>query len=233
MSGGYLSAGRRERAKQDKRERITMAARELFAEHGVGGVTTRQIADRADVAIGTLYRYASTKAELLIMVQNENFAAALDHGLADAEAVAGQDILEAVSALIRPVVACITEQIENGRTYLHELVFGDPGEPYRRVGLALATRLEDGITDLLTRDEGIEAADAATLARVITAIIHIRTTATMYPHPSDEAIVADIRDQIRVSLMVSGWCRVGEDRAPIFRCSAVGRRRTTAPDAVG
>jgi AcrR family transcriptional regulator len=45
------------------------AARELFAERGVSGVTTQQIADRADVAIGTLYRYAATKAELLIMVQ--------------------------------------------------------------------------------------------------------------------------------------------------------------------
>ena len=45
---------------------------ELFAEHGVGGVTTQQVADRADVTIGTLYLYASTKAELLIMVQNRS-----------------------------------------------------------------------------------------------------------------------------------------------------------------
>ena len=41
----------RERAKEDKRERIMAAARELFAEHGVSGVTTQQVADRADVAI--------------------------------------------------------------------------------------------------------------------------------------------------------------------------------------
>ena len=74
--------GRRERSKRDKRERILAAARELFAEHGVGGVTTQQIADRADVAIGTLFLYASTKAELLIMVQNDKFAAAIDDGLA-------------------------------------------------------------------------------------------------------------------------------------------------------
>ncbi len=45
---------------------------ELFAEPGVGGVTTQQVADRADVAIDTLYLYASTKAELLIMVQNQS-----------------------------------------------------------------------------------------------------------------------------------------------------------------
>jgi hypothetical protein len=29
--------------------------------------------------------------------------------------------------------------------YLHEIVFGDPAEPYRREGLVLAARLEDGI----------------------------------------------------------------------------------------
>jgi len=200
MGRGHLPIGRRERATQDKRERIMTAARELFAEHGVSGVTTQQIADQADVAIGTLYRYASTKAELLIMVQNEKFAAAIDDGLAAASVAAGQDVLEAVVALIGPVVACVREQIENGRTYLHELVFGDPAEPYRHAGLALAARLEDDITGLLTREEHIDAADAATLARVISAIIHISTTATVYLHRSDDAVLADIRDQIHATL---------------------------------
>ena len=200
MGRGRMPIGRRERAKQDKRERIMTAARELFVEHGVSGVTTQQIADRADVAIGTLYLYASTKAELLIMVQNEKFAAAIDDGLAAANADVGQGVLEGVVALIRPVVACVREQIENGRTYLHELLFGDPAEPYRRAGLAVAARLEDGISRLLTRDECIDAADAVALARVITAIIHISTTATVYLHRSNEAVLADIRDQIHATL---------------------------------
>jgi AcrR family transcriptional regulator len=133
VNGGHRGTrsqpvGRRERAKRDKRERIMAAARELFAERGVSGVTTQQIADRADVAIGTLYRYAATKAELLIMVQNEKFAAAIDDGLAAAKAAAGRGALEAVVALVRPVVACVREQVENGRMYLLELVFGDPAE---------------------------------------------------------------------------------------------------------
>jgi AcrR family transcriptional regulator len=200
MERGHMPIGRRERAKQAKRERIMTAARELFAEHGVSGVTTQQIAHRADVAIGTLYLYASTKAELLIMVQNEKFAAAIDVGLAAANDAVGQGVLEPVVALIRPVVECLREHIENGRTYLHELVFGDPAEPYRQAGLTLAGRLEDGITGLLTRNEYIGAADAATLARVITAIIHISTTATLYLHRSDEAVLADIRDQIHATL---------------------------------
>jgi AcrR family transcriptional regulator len=89
MGRGHRRIGRRERAKKDKRERIMTAARELFAENGVSGVTTQQIADQADVAIGTLYRYACTKAELLIMVQNEKFAAI-------------DDIREQIHAIVAP-----------------------------------------------------------------------------------------------------------------------------------
>jgi AcrR family transcriptional regulator len=200
MRDDQIPIGRRERAKQDKHGRIMTAARELFAEHGVGGVTTQQVADRADVAIGTLYLYAATKAELLIMVQNQKFAAAIDTGLAAASVSATGGSLEGVMALIRPVVACVREQVENGRTYLHELVFGDPAEPYRREGLALSGRLEDGIARLLMRDERIDGRDAATLARVITAIIHISTTATVYLHRSDDAVLSDIREQVQVTL---------------------------------
>lgn len=200
MDGEKVALGRRERAKQDKRERIMTAAKELFAANGVGGVTTQQVADRADVAIGTLYLYASTKAELLIMVQNQKFGTAIDDGLAAASAVPGRAPLESVLALVRPVVICVREHAENGRTYLHELVFGDPTEPYRREGLALAARLEEGIAHLLAAASFIKAVDAATLARVITAIIHISTTATIYLNRSDDEVLGDIREQVRVTL---------------------------------
>lgn len=200
MNATPAAFGRRERAKQDKHERIMAAATELFAARGIGGVTTQQIADRADVAIGTLYLYASTKAELLIMVQNKKFAKAIDDGLTAASAVSEKAPLESVLTLIRPVVICVREHVENGRTYLHELVFGDPSEPYRREGLTLATRLEERIAHLLAAAPFIRAADAATLARVITAIIHISTTATIHLDSSDDDVLADIREQVQAML---------------------------------
>ena len=193
MRGPGAPTGRRERSKQDKRERIRAAARELFALHGVGGVTTQQIADHADVAIGTLYLYAATKAELLIMVQNQKFATAIDDGLAAASTATGT--IDEVLAVIRPVVSCLREHAENGRTYLHELIFGDPTEPYRREGLALVARLEGGLATLLGRDQRINPQDAATLARVITAILHLSTTATVYMDHSVEEVLADLGEQ--------------------------------------
>ena len=72
--------GRRERNKQAKLERITAAARELFAEHGVDDVTTQQIAEKADIGTGTLFLYAKTKGELLLLVQNSGYVDALEEG---------------------------------------------------------------------------------------------------------------------------------------------------------
>jgi AcrR family transcriptional regulator len=199
MSIAELPPGRRERAKQQKQDRIMMAARTLFAEHGIGGVTTQQIADRADVAIGTLYLYASTKAELLIMVQNVKFAAAIDEGIAAADlagASVGVGVVETLMELMRPVVTCVREQRENGRTYLHELVFGDPNEPHRGAGLSLAFRLEAGFARLLADSRAVSATDANSLARVITAVLHISVTATVFLDLSDDSVLDDIRRQI-------------------------------------
>ena len=64
--------GRRERGKIEKRRRICEATREVFRRKGYEAATTREIADLADVAIGTLFAYASDKRELLMMVINDD-----------------------------------------------------------------------------------------------------------------------------------------------------------------
>ena len=60
--------GRRERGKEEKRARIKAAARALFAEKGFAATTTQEIAARADIGTGTLFLYAHTKEELLVLV---------------------------------------------------------------------------------------------------------------------------------------------------------------------
>src|SRR5918996_6273299 len=104
MSVASQPLGRRERNKQHKLDRITAAASELFAEHGVEEVTTQQIADKADIGTGTLFLYAKNKGELLLLVQNSTYADALVEGKAAAEGAS--DVLEAVMAIVTPVVVC-------------------------------------------------------------------------------------------------------------------------------
>ena len=62
----------RERGKQRRRIRIKEAARQVFVELGYEASTTREIADRADVSQGTLFAYAPTKSELLLMIINDD-----------------------------------------------------------------------------------------------------------------------------------------------------------------
>lgn len=190
--------GRRERNKQAKLERITAAARELFAEHGVDDVTTQQIAEKADIGTGTLFLYAKTKGELLLLVQNSGYADALQEGKAAAERI--PEALDAVMAIIRPVVECNRIQIDNGRTYLRELVFGDPEEPHHRDALALTIQTEEAIAAVLRRDDRVGAPDAATLAHIVSAIMFLSMAATANISRSVEDILQEISDQVRVLL---------------------------------
>src|SRR4029079_10575352 len=57
--------------KIDKLNRIKLAARELFMTVGYDEATTRQIAKKAGVALGTVFTYASTKRDLLFLVSND------------------------------------------------------------------------------------------------------------------------------------------------------------------
>jgi AcrR family transcriptional regulator len=189
--------GRRERNKQAKLERITASARELFAEHGVDDVTTQQIAERADIGTGTLFLYAKTKGELLLLVQNSGYVAALEEGRAAAESI--PDALDAVMAIVRPVVECNRIQVDNGRTYLRELVFGDPEEPHHRDALALTIQTEDAIATVLRRDGRVDS-DAATLAHIVSAIMFIGMASPVNVARTVEEILQEIRDQVRVLL---------------------------------
>jgi len=190
--------GRRERNKQAKLERITAAARELFEEHGVDEVTTQQIADKADIGTGTLFLYAKTKGELLLLVQNSSYADALVKGRAAAAGI--PDTLDALMAIVRPVVECNRTQIDNGRTYLREMVFGDHEEPHHRDALALTEQTEGAIATVLRRDHRANPGDAATLAHIVSAIMFVSMAATINIARSVDDILQDIRNQVSVLL---------------------------------
>ncbi|MFI5719502.1 TetR/AcrR family transcriptional regulator [Nocardia sp. NPDC051750] len=190
--------GRRERNKQQKLDRITAAAGELFAEYGVDEVTTQQIADKADVGTGTVFLYVKTKGELLLLVQNAHYIEALERGRAAAENI--PDVLDAVMAIIRPIVGCNRTQIDNGRTYLREMVFGDPEEPHHRDALAVVGQTEEAIAAVLRRNGRVEEADATRRAHIVSAIMFLAMAATANIAHSVDEIVEDIRGQVSALL---------------------------------
>lgn len=198
MPGASQPVGRRERNKQLKLDRITAAAHELFTERGIDEVTTQQIADKADIGTGTLFLYAKTKGELLLLVQNSLYAEVLERGRADAENI--PDTLDAVMAIVRPVVECNRIQVDNGRVYLREMVFGDPAEPHHREALTITGQTEQAVAAVLCRDARVSEADAATTARVVSAVMFLAMAASVNVAASVDEIVRDIREQIAVLL---------------------------------
>lgn len=198
MSTVSQPIGRRERNKQDKLERITAAARELFDQCGVDEVTTQQIADKADIGTGTLFLYAKTKSELLLLVQNSRYADAARNGAAAAEQAT--NVLDAVIAIVRPIVECNRTHTENGRTYLREVVFGDPEEPHHRDALALMLQTEEMIAAVLQRDRNISPTDAVTLARIVSSVMLLSMAASINIASNADDVVRDIENQVRVLL---------------------------------
>ncbi|WP_436532993.1 TetR/AcrR family transcriptional regulator [Actinoplanes sp. HUAS TT8] len=77
------------------RERLVLAAVDLFTEQGYDATTVAQIAERAGVTKSTFFRHFPDKRELLVAGQ-ETLSGLLAEGIAEAPADAGP--LEAVAA---------------------------------------------------------------------------------------------------------------------------------------
>jgi len=191
---GLHPAGRRERNKDAKRAAIFDAAATLFEAHGFAAVTTQQIAERADVAAGTVFRYASSKAELLLMVYNVEFERAVARGH-DA-AVHHEDRGAAVTALLAPLIEWGSAHAENTLAYQRELLFGTANERYRAEGLQLAADLVARIAAIIARPEPF-GDDALQAARSVFGALHLALieVATGVWHIADP--VATLSTQVR------------------------------------
>lgn len=138
--------GRRERNKLEKRDRIARAAATLFRQHGYARTTTQQVASAADVADGTVFRYAATKPELLLMVLNEQLVPLLAAGRVAASGAATLE--DAILDVMGPLIDLADSQPENAGPFLREVLFGDEGS-HRRDSLALVDAVVDDIAALL------------------------------------------------------------------------------------
>ena len=181
--------GRRERAKAEKRARILAAARALFEERGFQRTSMSEVARAADVAEGTVFQYAATKTELLMMVADalwgthEQARTAPAHSSVAAPDGTGaappalEEIAAQITALISPLVTAMRRWPEPSIWVAREILFG-ADMPHRqrvldhveRLEEQIAARLRDGRADAFGAVEAAgDGADeaAATGARLI------------------------------------------------------------------
>ena len=62
---------RKERERLARRETILAAAAQVFAAHGVDGATVEMVARQAEVAVGTIYLYFSSRDDLFVSLMAE------------------------------------------------------------------------------------------------------------------------------------------------------------------
>jgi TetR/AcrR family transcriptional regulator, cholesterol catabolism regulator len=96
-------------SQQARRERILDAAVALAAEGGYDAVQMREVAERADVALGTLYRYFPSKVHLLVSAMGRTFLA-----LQDSVAVDDDETSTPEDRVYR-VVAAVTRYLARNR----------------------------------------------------------------------------------------------------------------------
>jgi AcrR family transcriptional regulator len=117
--------GQRERNKLDKLRRIKNAARELFVAKGFDDTTTREIAIRASVGIGTIFVYAANKRDLLFLIVNDE----LDNIEQMAEAAVDEtaSLLDNLLRVARIHYEFLAQQPALSRLVLREMVFYESG----------------------------------------------------------------------------------------------------------
>lgn len=196
-----MSADRREQGKAERRARIVAAATRLFAQEGYDQVTTRQVAQAADVGMGTLFRHAGSKAALLVLVMNDR----LDEGARQASALvaSGAPMGRAVAALVEPLVAEGALHPQNLRAYQRETLFGPP--ELRQLAVEHLTLVEATVLALLrervTARSGVDLTEVARLVNSAVTMELIRAGAGSGPFDQVGARVERAVDLLMVGLV--------------------------------
>lgn len=113
---------------EEREAEILAAAAVLFAEKGFRAMDVQQVADRARVGKGTVYRYFNTKEDLFLAALRNNMEDLSDTARAAAEAVT--DPLEKIRQSMRAIILFFERHPETAELWLQERVeFRDQPTP--------------------------------------------------------------------------------------------------------
>lgn len=159
--------GLRERNKLDKLTRIRAAALELFETKGFDATTTREIAELADVGIGTVFMYANDKRDLLFLIFNDVLDGVVDEAF---ERVDGRKSLSAQIAIVfSHFYRAFHERAGLARIFLRELVFfsqGKQAEQYLENRRRILAGLEGLVSAAIAKGKVRASEDPAHVATV-------------------------------------------------------------------
>ena len=199
--GAPRKLGLRERNKLDKIQRIRRAALEMFESNGYEATTTREIAERADVAIGTLFLYADGKHDLLFLIFNDDLDRLAEQAFA---AINGSDSLtEQVLQIFAPQYRLFLTRAPLAKAMLREMVFlahGKQTDQFLRNRVRLMTGLEELVRQAIDDQRITTAADPALIAKIFFALFSAEVRQWLNMESQPDLMVG--LDSLRQTLMV-------------------------------
>lgn len=221
--------GLREHNRTERRARIREAARAVFCRRGYQSATTREIAALARVANGTLFRYASNKRELLLMIINDDLDD-LTEQRQRAPARKGHDLREQIMEFYRPRYEYFARYPLLSRPFVSEafhFMSAHPSEvgPEARRNRARRAELLADLQDIFERaaGQGRRPAPPKLLAELVHAV---------YLSANRQWLESSTLDPVAGLKRLDGLLRLaagGFERAPErAKRAAAPRRRTTS-----
>src|SRR5687767_1157418 len=184
--GGGLS-----RTQLERRQRILDAATLLASKGGYDAVQMRDVAERADVALGTLYRYFPSKVHLLVTIMHEQTAQLTDR--LDKRPAAGGDAAERVLEVLTRATRALQRDPQLAEAMIRALMFADAS------AAAEVNAVNDVMTDaIIGAIRGAETGNGSTrderaVARVMEQVWWANILAWLSGRSSSAQMTADLQ----------------------------------------
>jgi AcrR family transcriptional regulator len=150
-------------AQRARRRRILRAAADLATEGGFDAVQMREVAERADVALGTLYRYFPSKIHLLVSVLADEMEEL--HDRLKAASAGPESPADRVFAVLQRAVRALGRNPSMYGAVIRAMMFGD--ESTAGENTLVSTRMEAIITRAMTYGVGEPTDEDIAIARLI------------------------------------------------------------------
>lgn len=153
-------------AQRDRRKRILDTTYALAAEGGFDAVQMRAVAEQADVALGTLYRYFPSKIHLLVSALQRQFEAAEER--LNAQEIPGDTSADRVINVLKRLTRGMQGDPKLTEALTRAFMFADSSvsEEIHRVGMSMTTIVTHAMHGGIADEAAITEEDVA-VARVI------------------------------------------------------------------
>jgi AcrR family transcriptional regulator len=158
-----------------RKNQILEAAIKIFSEKGFEGSTTKEIARKARVSEGTIFRYFKTKKDILINLINILTEKALFKFIEEVES--GLDTGEALKYLLKLHYSMITQNYQLLKTIFYEIQFHKELREafYKNVVSKVLAVVEKNIAEYNIRDDIPSDLAAETLLGIFLGIMMVQT----------------------------------------------------------